>query len=99
MEYLIHVCGLVQGVGFRPYVCRLAGEMGLAGSVDNDTGGVSIRLMANPEQKNRFLQRLVSEQPRVARIDSVDVQEQEESASFAGPFFIAPSHDLSLIHI
>lgn len=55
MEYLIHVCGLVQGVGFRPYVCRLAGEMGLAGSVDNDTGGVSIRLMANPEQKNRFL--------------------------------------------
>ena len=59
MEYLIHVCGLVQGVGFRPYVCRLAGEMGLAGSVDNDTGGVSIRLMANPEQKNRFLQRLV----------------------------------------
>ena len=93
MEYLIHVCGLVQGVGFRPYVCRLAGEMGLAGSVDNDTGGVSIRLMANPEQKNRFLQRLVSEQPRVARIDSVDVWEQEESGSFAGTFFIAPSHD------
>lgn len=54
MEYLIHVCGLVQGVGFRPYVCRLAGEMGLAGSVDNDTGGVSIRLMANPEQKIVF---------------------------------------------
>lgn len=93
MEYLIHVCGLVQGVGFRPYVCRLAGEMGLAGSVDNDTGGVSIRLMANPEQKNCFLQRLVSEQPRVARIDSVDVWEQEESGSFAGTFFIAPSHD------
>ena len=39
-QYHIHVRGLVQGVGFRPYVYRLANEMGLRGYVDNSNDGV-----------------------------------------------------------
>jgi hydrogenase maturation protein HypF len=40
----IAVRGVVQGVGFRPFVYRLATEEGLAGFIGNDTGGVTIEI-------------------------------------------------------
>ena len=40
----IQVCGIVQGVGFRPFVYRLAHEEGLTGFVGNDTDGVTIEI-------------------------------------------------------
>ena len=40
----IEVSGIVQGVGFRPYIYRLAGDRGLAGSVCNTAAGVSIEV-------------------------------------------------------
>ncbi|MGB9407662.1 MAG: acylphosphatase, partial [Terracidiphilus sp.] len=43
------VCGVVQGVGFRPFVYRLAMEEGLAGFVGNDTDGVTIEI-EGPEE-------------------------------------------------
>lgn len=95
MEYQIHVRGLVQGVGFRPYVCRLAREMGLAGSVDNDTAGVSIVLQAAPEQESSFMQRLLAELPPVARVDAVEVRVCRETRRLERPFAITPSRDTS----
>ena len=94
MEYQIHVRGLVQGVGFRPYVCRLAREMGLAGSVDNDTAGVSIVLQAAPEQESSFMQRLLAELPPVARVDAVEVRVCRETRRLERPFAITPSRDI-----
>ena len=56
--------GTVQGVGFRPYVYRLAGELGVAGHVANDARGVLIEVEAAPATLERFLARLPAEAPR-----------------------------------
>ena len=68
------VRGVVQGVGFRPFVYRLAGEEGLAGFVGNGTGGVHLEIEGPPERVAAFLTRLRSEMPPLARIDEVTVE-------------------------
>jgi hydrogenase maturation protein HypF len=69
------VRGVVQGVGFRPFVYRLALEEGLAGFIGNDTGGVTIEIEGAPERVEAFRRRLRAEAPPLARIDSVAVHE------------------------
>jgi hydrogenase maturation protein HypF len=69
------VSGVVQGVGFRPFVYRLAFEEGLAGFVGNDTGGVTIEIEGPSVRGESFLRRLRSEIPPLARIDSVEVKD------------------------
>jgi hydrogenase maturation protein HypF len=68
------VRGVVQGVGFRPFVYRLALEESLSGFVGNDAGGVLIEIEGPPEQVEAFLARLRSEPPPLARIDSITVR-------------------------
>jgi len=55
--------GAVQGVGFRPFVYRLATESGLSGWVANTSGGVLIEVEGPPESLERFLGRLRDERP------------------------------------
>jgi hydrogenase maturation protein HypF len=69
------VCGVVQGVGFRPFIYRLALEEALAGFVGNDTDGVTIEIEGLKERVEAFLARLRSQAPPLARIDSVVVRE------------------------
>jgi hydrogenase maturation protein HypF len=69
------VCGVVQGVGFRPFVYRLAMEEGLAGRIGNDTDGVTIEVEGPGERVDAFLTRLRAETPPLARIDSVAVRD------------------------
>jgi hydrogenase maturation protein HypF len=64
--------GSVQGVGFRPYVYRLAGEMGLAGWVANDPAGVVIEVEGTPDRVERFVERLVRERPTPCEIVSLE---------------------------
>ena len=66
---------MVQGVGFRPFVYRLALDEGLAGFVGNDTDGVKIEIEGSEERVETFLARLHSEPPPLARVDSVTVRE------------------------
>ncbi|WP_298394578.1 carbamoyltransferase HypF [uncultured Azonexus sp.] len=73
---LLHIRGLVQGVGFRPYVWRLAGELGIAGWVRNDGDGVT--LLAAGARLNDFLARLPREIPPLARIDAIDSAASDE---------------------
>lgn len=75
----IRVRGLVQGVGFRPTVWRLAHELGLFGDVRNDGEGVLIRLQApvdasidDSDAIDRFCARLRAECPPLARIDAIE---------------------------
>lgn len=67
----IRVRGTVQGVGFRPTVWRIASELGIVGSVINDTQGVSIIASAAPAQLDALVDRLRSEAPPLARIESI----------------------------
>ena len=71
------VRGVVQGVGFRPFVFRLAQEEGLAGFIGNDTDGVTIEVEGPIARVEAFLIRLRAESPPLARIDSVAVAELE----------------------
>ena len=69
------VRGVVQGVGFRPFVYRLATEESLAGSIGNDTEGVTIEVEGEESRAASFFKRLRSELPPMARIDDVFVEE------------------------
>jgi len=69
------VFGVVQGVGFRPFVHRLARAFGYAGWVKNIGPGVEIHVeAANPEDFSRFLRRLKDELPPLARIESLSIK-------------------------
>ncbi|MCB1772054.1 MAG: carbamoyltransferase HypF [Gammaproteobacteria bacterium] len=67
----IRVRGLVQGVGFRPTVWRLARECQLRGDVRNDGAGVLIRVAGDRVDIDRFCDRLRDECPPLARMDSL----------------------------
>ena len=69
------VDGVVQGVGFRPHVFRLAEEHRLAGFVGNDVHGVFLEAEGPPEAVNRFLEQLAVRAPRLARVERVSVRE------------------------
>lgn len=68
----IRVRGLVQGVGFRPTVWRLARNAGLAGDVCNDGEGVLIRLWGSSAQIDDFCRTLMVECPPLGRIDGIE---------------------------
>ncbi|HET6719652.1 MAG TPA: carbamoyltransferase HypF [Rhodocyclaceae bacterium] len=68
----LRVRGIVQGVGMRPHVWRLARELGLAGWVRNDAAGVDIALSGRAAVIDRFVERLSQEAPRLARIDAIE---------------------------
>ena len=58
--------GAVQGVGFRPFVYRLATELGLNGWVLNSNAGLVVEVDGAPDELQRFLERLQAEQPAAA---------------------------------
>jgi hydrogenase maturation protein HypF len=73
----IRISGAVQGVGFRPFVYRLARRMRLDGSVVNSAAGVSIEAEGGPEDLRRFVERLRAEAPAAAVIASLEVRRLE----------------------
>jgi hydrogenase maturation protein HypF len=70
----IRIRGLVQGVGFRPMVWRVARALGVYGDVINDGEGVLINAWAGPQALDLLCQRIAAECPPLARIDSLERQ-------------------------
>lgn len=83
--------GIVQGVGFRPFVHRLAGELRLTGTVLNFTGGVEIEVEGDPSAVAAFGAALLTEKPPLAVIETLTA----EDLSPAGDtdFLILPSRE------
>lgn len=71
----VEVSGIVQGVGFRPYIYRLATELHLTGFISNTAAGVTIEIQGSPEAVEEFLRRLPAEAPPLARITSATVRD------------------------
>jgi len=69
------VRGIVQGVGFRPFIYRLAHELSLSGWVRNDGKGVSIEVEGEAAKLAALQKRLRKEAPALARLDSVQAEE------------------------
>ena len=68
----ILVRGIVQGVGFRPFIYNLACRFGIAGTVTNTGDGVVIQAMARSDELASFLDVLEHQPPPLARIDSIE---------------------------
>lgn len=86
MQRRLRVAGIVQGVGFRPYVWRLARELNLAGWVRNDSAGVDILVSGDNAAIEAFTQRLPREIPPLAEVRELtwqDAPAEEEGRAFA----------------
>ncbi|HIQ06428.1 MAG TPA: carbamoyltransferase HypF [Anaerolineae bacterium] len=69
----IHVNGIVQGVGYRPFVYRLAHELDVTGWVRNSSTGVDIEVEGEAEAVMAFVEALTAQAPPLARVQRVDV--------------------------
>ena len=69
----VAVQGRVQGVGFRPFVFRLADNYHLAGTVQNNMDGVKIYLEGEQVSINGFLSDLKNKAPRLSKINEIVV--------------------------
>jgi hydrogenase maturation protein HypF len=88
-RWVVVVRGIVQGVGFRPYVYNLARRVGLGGRVRNQTGDVSIEIEGDPAALNQFLAELIRDPPPLARIENVSCRTCEPLGE--QQFHIVPS--------
>jgi len=70
----LFVKGIVQGVGFRPFIYGLAGSHSLNGWVLNSTEGVSIEVEGEKESLDSFIEQVCVKAPPLAVIDSIDVE-------------------------
>jgi hydrogenase maturation protein HypF len=87
VRLLVH--GRVQGVGFRPFVFRLARQCRLAGHVRNTSTGVLIELEGDPASVASFQDRLTAEAPEAAAIDDLSIEAIPTTGRSA--FVIEPS--------
>ncbi|OQY23863.1 MAG: carbamoyltransferase HypF [Chloroflexi bacterium] len=69
----VHITGVVQGVGFRPFVYNLATGLGLSGWVLNSSSGVEIEAVGSTIALDQFVERLQSEAPPISRIEQITV--------------------------
>ncbi|MDQ5911347.1 MAG: hydrogenase maturation protein HypF [Pseudomonadota bacterium] len=99
----IRIRGRVQGVGFRPFICRLARRFGLRGWVRNRSGEVDIHIEGAAEPVSAFVNAIRSEapplaQPEVPRIEDTEFQNYSEfrirdsEPGAAGPIVIPPDY-------
>lgn len=84
IETHIKIKGIVQGVGFRPYVYNLALELDLKGFVNNDESGVNIILQGDEKRINSFIKTVQNTPPPLAKIEKLSTYQQSITEEFDG---------------
>jgi hydrogenase maturation protein HypF len=80
---IIEISGLVQGVGFRPFVYRTARRLGIRGYVRNlGDAGVEIQAEGSRQSMSEFINAIEKEKPENARIDEITVEQREAEEKF-----------------
>lgn len=84
MLFAIEIKGLVQGVGFRPFIYNLAVSMGLKGEVSNNGYGVLVLLESTMEKVDEFVLRIKQNKPSLCEIDSIEISQTTKTKKFKG---------------
>ena len=79
---LISIHGIVQGVGFRPFIHRLVSQYGLCGFIKNTSSGVELELEGEREELERFAGELPEKAPKLAVIESMEITYTDELAGY-----------------
>ena len=79
----IHIRGIVQGVGFRPFVHRLVRELELRGTIKNTSSGVELELEGERGALERFVDELPVRAPKLAAIEEMEVEFSDELKGFS----------------
>lgn len=95
--FKILISGQVQGVGFRPFVSRLADTMSLTGTVSNNEEGVIIVVTGTTRQIHRFYRNLINDPPVVSRITGHQIRELE--VKIFEDFSIIPSRAMNRLNL
>lgn len=103
--FCIRIKGLVQGVGFRPFIYNLAHKYKLNGTVNNDSKGVLVHINCSGKQLEKFIGDINLYKPDLAHIDTIEPKELEykeyrgfkiiQSSNTKGEFTLIPS-DISI---
>ena len=79
----IHIRGIVQGVGFRPFIHRLVKEFGLTGTIKNTSSGVELELEGEHDTLSRFVEELPKRAPKLAVIEQTELSFSKTLKGFA----------------
>ncbi len=93
--YRIRIIGLVQGVGFRPFIYKLARSYGLVGTVDNRNDGVLIFTKTNKKTLERFVEDIKLKAPKAACIENIEFLTVD--AKYFGDFRIVKSDNNTIL--
>jgi hydrogenase maturation protein HypF len=78
MTFHIHIRGIVQGVGFRPFVYKLAIDSGVKGNVNNTTDGVHINVSCSKAKAKEFLNNLIENAPELSIITGYTIEQIDD---------------------
>lgn len=80
----LRIHGIVQGVGFRPFIHKLVGSYGLTGYIKNTSSGVELELEGSRPALERFVRDVPERVPKLAVIESVEAEYSDELRGFTG---------------
>ncbi|OXB91731.1 carbamoyltransferase HypF [Parageobacillus galactosidasius] len=95
----IRIYGVVQGVGFRPFVFRIAKRLGLSGWVRNGESGVEIHVEGDAGVIQKFIQEITARPPVSAKITNLEIKDAAIQGASGFEIFTSTRHDRPTVHI